>query len=512
MRKRYVQAPDGGGERPAASLLRRAEGHDLFFVGYGLLVVIGLLTSIHCVAMCGGINLSQSTKGVARGIGDAGGERAVPVRRRLLPAVLYNGGRLVSYTAVGGAVGALGSVVSFSGHAQAAIIIAAGIFMIVMGVNMLNVFPWLRKLTPRLPKALSGKLANAVRGKGPFLVGLLNGFMPCGPLQSMQLYALATGSFIAGAASMFLFALGTVPLMFAFGAVSTLFTRRWSVRMMKISAILVLFLGAGMIVRGLNLTGVGIGPAASGPANVAHIVDGRQEVVSRVTSSSYEPIIVQAGLPVRWTLKAGAGDLNGCNGTITIPDFNITKKLTPGDNAIEFTPKSAGNVGFTCWMGMISSTIRVVSDLSKVSRDDVKKLAETAGEPALSAPPPFPENVAAAVPAVTRDGVQSLTIDVGANGYAPAVIVLKKGVKARLDFKLDKPDLDNYRMLVPHYNARSELQKGDNVVNFIPDADFFVVNWTSLYTAVILVADDPAKVAKDKNEIETRIGQLKERY
>jgi len=52
--------------------------------------------------------------------------------------------------------------------------------------------------------------------------GLLNGFMPCGPLQAMQLYALGTGSFIAGATSMFMFSLGTVPLMFGLGAISSI--------------------------------------------------------------------------------------------------------------------------------------------------------------------------------------------------------------------------------------------------------------------------------------------------
>jgi len=81
---------------------------------------------------------------------------------------------------------------------------------------MLNIFPVLRKITPRMPKIFGRKISNA-KNKGPLLVGLLNGFMPCGPLQAMQLYALGTGSFIAGATSMFMFSLGTVPLMFGLG-------------------------------------------------------------------------------------------------------------------------------------------------------------------------------------------------------------------------------------------------------------------------------------------------------
>jgi len=62
--------------------------------------------------------------------------------------------------------------------------------------------------------------------KGPFTVGLLNGLMPCGPLQAMQIYALSTGNPLKGALSMLLFSLGTVPLMFGLGALGSLLSRR----------------------------------------------------------------------------------------------------------------------------------------------------------------------------------------------------------------------------------------------------------------------------------------------
>ena len=87
-------------------------------IGYGMLFVVGLLTSVHCVAMCGGIALSQSLR-------SGGSTGAAPEEKtrgsslgRLAPGLLYNGGRVLSYTLIGGIVGALGSAFNFSPIAQ----------------------------------------------------------------------------------------------------------------------------------------------------------------------------------------------------------------------------------------------------------------------------------------------------------------------------------------------------------------------------------------------------------
>jgi sulfite exporter TauE/SafE len=96
----------------------------------------------------------------------------------------------------------MGSVIGFSGAAKGTVAIAAGVFMVIMGLNMLNIFPWLRKLTPRVPRVFGNKIHNNNGKYGPFYIGLFNGLMPCGPLQTMQIYALGTGSPVAGALSM----------------------------------------------------------------------------------------------------------------------------------------------------------------------------------------------------------------------------------------------------------------------------------------------------------------------
>jgi sulfite exporter TauE/SafE len=109
-------------------------------MGYGMVLIIGLITSVHCIAMCGGINLSQTLKkgngdsnsdnGIASGLypdsSNNNPQSLVPSPQSLLyPAILYNAGRLISYTAVGVVVGALGSVITVSGRFQGAVLLIA---------------------------------------------------------------------------------------------------------------------------------------------------------------------------------------------------------------------------------------------------------------------------------------------------------------------------------------------------------------------------------------------------
>ena len=342
-------------------------------MSYGILFVVGILTSLHCISMCGGINLSQCVSYDFE-------KKDVTKFSRLKPSFLYNLGRVISYTIIGGIVGALGSVVSFSGTAKGIVVIIAGLFMIIMGANMLNLFPWLRKLNPRLPRAFGNEIFNNSGKRKPLYVGLLNGLMPCGPLQAMQIYALATGSFVAGAMSMLAFSLGTVPLMFGLGAISSLLSAKFTKQIMKVSAVLVIFLGIIMLNRGLNLGGFNALAATSSansissasPANVAQIAGDVQTITTTMDSGRYTAIVVQKGIPVKWTIRAQPGDLNGCNNPVTIPKYNIEKKLVPGDNLIEFTPAEEGNITYTCWMGMISSNIKVVADVTQVPAADLQ--------------------------------------------------------------------------------------------------------------------------------------------
>ncbi len=350
--------------------------------GYGMLFIAGVLTSVHCVAMCGGIALSQS---------DAGKED----RRSIAPGVLYNSGRIVSYTLAGGLVGLLGKTFDFSSAAKGIVTALAGMFMALLGLKMLGAFALMPRI-PRSPRILlrrpsflqtaRGRIFARLGMRAPFGIGLLNGLMPCGPLQSMQLYALGTGSFFEGALSMFLFALGTAPLMLGFGCISRLLPKKFLPVMAKTSALVVLALGILTIGRGGSLAGIPLpGIAGSQSFLEAEAQEGGRatievaisegmalaavgEKVQTITtdfgsSGYYLPFAVQEGIPVRWTIRVEADGLNGCNNPITVPAFGIRKRLKPGDNVIEFTPKKKGVIVYTCWMGMISSRILVVESI-----------------------------------------------------------------------------------------------------------------------------------------------------
>jgi len=327
-------------------------------MGYGLIFVVGLVTSLHCVAMCGGITITQT-------VGRSGGGS------RVAPVLAYNAGRVISYTLLGGVVGGLGSLFSLSPTMNGLIPVLAGAFMLFLGVRMLGIFPGLSRLRLRIP-GMPARASAAAARRGPFLVGLANGLMPCGPLQTMQVYALGTGGLLPGALSMLLFSVATVPLMFGLGALSSLLSARFTRTMLKASGALVMTLGLVMALRGTNLLGVSLPPLApvagasaggEAPA-LATVAGGVQTVRTSLESGRYRPLIVQKGIPVRWIITATEDDLNGCNNPLTIPEKGIEKTLVPGENVIEFTPEREGTMTYTCWMGMISSTIRVVPALT----------------------------------------------------------------------------------------------------------------------------------------------------
>lgn len=474
-------------------------------MGYGILFAVGLITSLHCIAMCGGINLSQCVS-YNFGEGEAG------KMARMKPSLMYNAGRVVSYTILGGAVGALGSAVSFSGTAKGIIAILSGIFMVVMGLNMLNIFPWLRKFNPRMPRFFGNKIHNNDGKNGPFYIGLLNGLMPCGPLQAMQIYALGTGSALAGATSMFFFSLGTLPLMFGFGAISSFLSGKFTHKMMKVSAMLVMVLGIIMLNRGLNLSGINLGGAvyaASAASNVAQIESGLQTVTTKLESGRYTPITVQKGIPVKWTITAASSDINGCNETLAIPKLGITQKLVPGNNLIEFTPDESGNIPYTCWMGMISSNIKVVDDVSNVSGSDTAQsapgaaagIAGVAGGCCGVTPPQF---AGGKIPtdeiqmAKMENDEQEITVTVNNNGYTPAAFVVQKGVPVKVKFNTEQLSGCNAIVVFPEFNGQLDLSNRKETPALPADNDFTFQCGMNMLHGYVKVVDNINEVDLDK--------------
>ena len=514
-------------------------------MGYGMLFVIGLLTSVHCVAMCGGICLSQCVpkkQSVEHKLGRF---------EMIQPSLLYNFGRVISYTVIGGIVGGIGSVVSFSGTMKGLVQLLAGVFMVIMGLNMLNIFPGLRKFNPRMPKIFAKTIYAKKINSSPLYIGILNGLMPCGPLQAMQLYALSTGSPIKGAISMFLFSVGTFPLMFLFGALSSLMNKKFSGKLMKASAVLVVVLGMFMFSNGISLAGitipslpVGTGQAQAETANIAKIENGVQVVTTGLSSGRYEPIIVQKGIPVKWTIQAEDGDINGCNKSIVVPKYNIQKDLATGANVIEFTPEESGVIPYSCWMGMIRSKITVVDDINSISDADLKNSADTnsgvasgggccgtggagavngagagagtgAGNGTASGSTQIPNynNILdVTIPtkelaiAKVKDGVQTVQITLGDDGFTPAVVVVQKGLDTQWVIN-GKQEKKKNSILFPYYSAQLDVQPEENKINFYPDQDFDFFTEDSAYYGYVKVVEDINNI--DVEAIKQEVSQYK---
>ncbi|MBQ9211938.1 MAG: sulfite exporter TauE/SafE family protein [Clostridia bacterium] len=312
----------------------------------GALFVVGLLTSLHCVAMCGGINLAHSAASA-----QSGGKVSAS-------NIQYNAGRFISYTVVGGIVGALGSVLRISTAVQSGIQIVAAIFMVLMALNMLDIGGW-KAMMPTLPVGLRARLLGK-RKNSSLWIGLINGLMPCGPLQAMQLYALSTGSWYMGALSMASFCLGTIPLMLGFGLVSGKLNKRFAKPMRIASGALVLVMGMAMLTRGLSLSGVQVKlPGQLTQADAAVVEEGYQNVSSELDWRGYPDITVKANVPVHWVIHADEGKITGCNNEMVIPGLNLRVPLQEGDNVVEFTAAQPGVIPYTCWMGMLHGSITV---------------------------------------------------------------------------------------------------------------------------------------------------------
>ncbi len=429
-----------------------------FFV----LFVVGLFTSIHCVGMCGGIMISQS---ISKDTDDNSNSKW----KALKPTLLYNAGRVVSYTVLGGIVGAIGSVLSISLHVKAGISIFAGVFMIIMGLNMAG-FSLFKRFNIRMPWSFC-KLKN--KSRTPFIVGLLNGLLPCGPLQTMQLYALGTGSFMMGALSMMVFSLGTVPLMLTFGMITGFLSKGFTKSILKFSGILVLVLGFIMANRGLALAGVrpiSLGSLMSyvSPQNTnaavtnasasskAEIKDGVQILRMTADSRGYTPnvLFIQKGIPVKWIIDGV--QISSCNGQIVVPSLNIQQNLKSGENIINFTPTGTGDISFSCWMGMINGVIKVVDNLSSfdASKANVTAPVSSGGmscgmggsASAPAAAPSKPSIFGSDITKVSTDRLvkvaaidgnsQSITIKGIGYEFEPMIIVAKSNVKTNITYDL----------------------------------------------------------------------------
>ena len=340
-------------------------------MGYGLLFVVGLLTGFHCVGMCGGFVVSYTTKGAKEG--------KKPAKLHLSYAI----GKTLSYTIIGALFGLLGSIIAFTPTIRGVAGIIAGLFLMVYGLKMLNIFPSLRKFQIKMPQFIN-KFVRSERkehSNSPLVIGLLNGLMiACGPLQAIYIMAAGTGSMIEGAKLLFVFALGTLPVMLGFGYLTSIISKKATHKILKASGIIVIILGLVMVNRGLALTGTGYDynsltsgfdplvnanpGSVENTDGVAILKDGYQEIRMEVNRYGWSPdkFVLQKGVPVKWIIDGK--EINGCNNAIQVPKYGLKFDIKQGEQTIEFTPTESETVSWSCWMGMIPGVFIVQDDIN----------------------------------------------------------------------------------------------------------------------------------------------------
>lgn len=206
--------------------------------------MVGLLGSVHCIGMCGGI-VSALTFSLP--------ERKRQTTLGLLPyLLLYNLGRLSSYAVIGGLFGWLGQAASDSFTASVAGWggIIAGVFLVLLG---LYVAGWLQALV--VLERLGGFAWRAIEPLGRRMMpvrsplqalglGLIWGWLPCGMVYAMLPLAITAGTLPGGASVLLAFGLGTLPMLMLMGSTAEKlrqFTRRAVIR--QVMGVVILLLG-----------------------------------------------------------------------------------------------------------------------------------------------------------------------------------------------------------------------------------------------------------------------------
>lgn len=328
------------------------------------LYLFGLMAGLStCAALIGGIILSLSK---IWAVNDRASES---LTEKIRPHLLFNAGRLLSYTTFGALLGGLGGFLRFSPTLSAVIIIAVALFMLVNAAQLFGVRGFDR-LYIATPKSLNKLTTNSKNFKGSFMtmvLGSLTFLLPCGFTLTAQSLALVSGSALQGALVMLAFALGTlIPLLIiGIGSRALFANKKWANHFGHIAGIMLLVFALFNINSGLTVLGVRPSwPKAKPTQENQPSTSGEIQVIKMDAGArGYKPnyFKVKAGKVVRWEIFDSG--TSGCTNAIISKDlFSGEIELSRGKTAIkEFTPTKPGRYQFSCWMGMVSGTIEVIN-------------------------------------------------------------------------------------------------------------------------------------------------------
>ncbi|MDX9796700.1 MAG: sulfite exporter TauE/SafE family protein [Arcobacteraceae bacterium] len=212
------------------------------------IITIAILGSFgHCVGMCGGIVIAYSSTKVQSNWNK---------NKQTLSHILYSLGRVVTYTILGALFGFLGSVTTFNSTTNGLFLIFTGIVMLLVGLSLFGKLKFLTLIEHSVSKQVwyqksFKKLIASNSLMSFYLLGMLNGLLPCGFVYFFAITAASTGSALYGALVMLVFGLSTIPALFSLGFFVGLFKQsEFRNLMIKLASIAVILYGIYIIYLG----------------------------------------------------------------------------------------------------------------------------------------------------------------------------------------------------------------------------------------------------------------------
>jgi sulfite exporter TauE/SafE len=203
----------------------------------------------HCLGMCGGIVIAYSSAKIDKNWSKA---------HEIIAHLLYSFGRITTYVTLGAIFGAIGGVAKFNGYANGILTIVAGVFMILAGLSLIGKVEFLTRIEHSFSRSgwYQRVFRYILRDKSLYsfyLLGLLNGLLPCGLVYFFAVEAASTGSPLWGAFVMLIFGLSTVPALLGLGLFTGLFAKSGLRKVMiNLAALVVVLYGLYTVYRGYD--------------------------------------------------------------------------------------------------------------------------------------------------------------------------------------------------------------------------------------------------------------------
>jgi len=207
-----------------------------------LALSMGLVSSFHCIGMCGPIAM------------------ALPIQKgskiqQFTGLLVYNSGRAFTYAVLGLLLGTVGNSLVWIGYLRY-LSVFSGVLLLAYVLCPSRLATYLhppvfwQNFIQQIKKRMAERLKNR-SVQSWFFLGILNGLLPCGLVYLALISSIATGGFLAGGIFMLLFGLGTLPAMMAVGFFRQWFTVSWRTKMRRLTPIMMALAGIVLVVRGL---------------------------------------------------------------------------------------------------------------------------------------------------------------------------------------------------------------------------------------------------------------------